>query len=99
MISFQLNQYYHYRLFKKSRLTQTGNDSMIIIHSQSYDKYMAYLDYKLGLHKNPLLTPYLLIVCLVPGSFSECHRVILPHYQLHLHYDEQVVPTAPAVKK
>ena len=59
MISFQLDQYYHSRLFKKSSITQTGNDSMIIIHSQSNEKYMAYMDYKLGLHKNPLLTPYL----------------------------------------
>ena len=96
MISFQLNQYYHSRLFKKSRLTQSGNDNMIIIHSQSYEKYM---DYKLGLHKNPLLTPYMLIVWLVPDSFSVCHRVIMPHYQLHLQCDEQVVPTAPAMKK
>ena len=53
--------------------TETHNKTsvVIIIHSQSYEKYIAYLDYKLG-------TPYLLIVCLVPGSFSECHRVILP---------------------
>ena len=97
MISFQLDQYYNSRLFKKSMLTQTSNDSMISIHSQSYEKYIAYLDYKLGLHKNLLLTPYLLIVCLVPGCFLSV--IILPHYQLHPHRGEQVVPTALAVKK
>ena len=70
MISFQLDQYYPSRLFIKSRITLTGNDSMIIIHSETYEKYMAYLDYKFIINLIPTQEPAadILSVESLPGA-------------------------------